>query len=279
MRSYWIGLMLMILIVACSPLSLMPGSTPLQTLEPVSAQDVVNKMAGLCCEDDWWIILSEAESKAYEARRNGEELDSGVAFLEILDAAGDKFDINEYFQALSHLTLEDGYVLDYVYFAPGGGDGAPYLYAIQKNEPKFENYSEYENAGVDNYLSHILVDGTAEGFYELAVLSVMGEQFYLGWHFAYNDWEVVSSHEKVDAIIELMKERKSPLTDEQVEAVSKLDVAPRVKFEGDKVRVWILLFTKYGGFYERKFTIKRDFPHLMNEEDNQLVPYISGDVY
>jgi hypothetical protein len=107
----------------------------------------------------------------------------------------------------------------------------------------------------------------------------MGEQFYLGWHFAYDDWEVVSSQERLDEIIELMNEGKSPLTDEQVEAVLKLDVTPRVKFEGDKVRVWILLFTKYGGFYEREFTIKRDFPHLMNEEDNQLISYNSGDVY
>ncbi len=279
MRCFWIGLILMIMSVACSPISSLPGSTTLQTLEPISAQDVVDKTAGLCCENDWWIKLSEAEAKAYEGSTNGEELDPGVVFLELLDAAGDKFDVNEYFQALSHLTLEDGFVLDYVYFAPGGGDGAPYVYARQKIETRFANYSEYEKASIDDYLSHILVDGTAEGFYELAVLSVMGEQFYLGWHFAYNDWEVVSSQERLDAIIELMKVNKSSMTDDQFEAILNLDVTPRVEFEGDNVQVWILLFTKHGGFYQRKFTIKRDFPHIMNEEDNLLIEYNSGDVY
>ena len=107
----------------------------------------------------------------------------------------------------------------------------------------------------------------------------MGEQFFLAWLFAYNDWEVVSSLERLDAIIQLMDEKKSPFTEAQVETILKLDFTPRIKFDGDKVSVWILLFTEYGGFYERKFTIKRDFPHLMEEDDNQLVRYNSGNVY
>jgi len=279
MRRFLIGMMLMCFTVSCRPLSLLPGSTPQQTLEPASSQEVINEIAALCCSDGWWNFLWEAESKADETRDNGEETDAGVVYLEILEAEGDRFDVNDYFSVLTHLKIEDGYTLDYVYFAPGGGDGAPYVYAIPTNVPKFANYSEYEEAGVDNYLNHILVDGTAEGFYELAVLSVMGEQFYLAWHFAYNDWGVVSSEEKLDEIILMMEERSSPFTDEEVEAVLKLDVTPRVKFSGNNVQVWLLLFTKYGGFYERKFTFKREFPHLMTEEDNLLVPYHCGDVY
>ena len=108
MRSFSIFMIFVTLMVACSPLSEISGLTSSQILEPRYAQEVVNKMARLCCEDDWWFYLSEAESKAYEARRNGEELDSGAAFLEILNAKGIKFDINEYFRALSHLTLEYG---------------------------------------------------------------------------------------------------------------------------------------------------------------------------
>ena len=113
----------------------------------------------------------------------------------------------------------------------------------------------------------------------MAVLSVMGEQFYLAWHFAYNDWEVVSSSERLDEIIKAMEEKKSPFTKEQEEAVLQLDGTPRIEFGGNKVRVWLLMFTEYGGFYERKFTINRDFPHLMDEHDRQLVPYDSGNVY
>jgi hypothetical protein len=273
MRSFWIVLMLLSMLVACSPLSPMPGSTPLPTHE------VVNKMGALCCEDGWWNHLSEAEYKADEARRNGEEFDIGAGFLESLDAVGKRFYVHEYFTVLTHLALEDGYVLDYVYFAPGGGDGAPYLYARPEGVPTFANYSEYEVARVENYLSHIQVDGTAEGYYELAVLNIMGGQFYLAWHFGYNDWEVVSSQERLEAIVELLNEEYRPLTEEQVEAALQLDVTPRVKFERNKVRVQILVFTKWGGFYERVYTIDRNFPHRMIEDDFQLIPYNCGVVF
>jgi len=242
-------------------------------------QVVVDKMRALCCEDGWWQRLSEAGYKADEATRNGEELDAGAVFLESLDAAGEKFDANQYFTVLTHLSPEDGYVLDYVYFAPGGGDGAPYLYARPEGEPAFANYSAYKKAGVENYLSHIQVDGTAEGYYELALLSIMGGQFYLGWHFGYNDWEVVGSRERVEVIIELMNENHIPLTEEQVEAALQLDVTPRVKIGGGKVRVWILVFTKWGGFYERVYTINRDFPHQIIKDETQLVPYECGVMY
>jgi len=273
MRSFRIVLIPLVMLIACSPLSLIPGSAPLP-----DTQDAVNKMRALCCEDGWWKHLSEAEYKSDEAKRNGEELDAGAVFLESLDAAGERFDVNEYFTVLTHLSLEDGYVLDYVYFAPGGGDGAPYLYARPEGKPAFANYSEYEKAGVENYLNHIQVDGTAEGYYELAVLSIMGGQFYLSRIFTHNDWEVVSSRERLDEIIKLINEEYTPLTEEQVEAALQLDVTPRVRIAGDKARVWVLVFTKWGGFYERVYTIDRDFPHQMIDKEIELVPYNCRDV-
>jgi len=219
------------------------------------------------------------QKKKYgDVKSTGEEFDIGAEFLESLETAGERFDANEYFTVLTHLALEDGYVLDYVYFAPGG-DGLPRLYAKGKDEPTFANYSEYEEARVENYLRHIQVDGTAEGYYELAVLSIMGEQFYLSWHAEYNDWEVVSSRERLAAIIEWVNEKYPPLTEEQVESALQLDVTPRVKFEGDKVRVRILVFTKWGGFYERIYTIDRNFPHHMIDDDIQLIPYNCGIVF
>jgi hypothetical protein len=106
-------------------------STPILTPAPrlsdgkllTDTQEVVNNIRALCCEDGWWDHLSDAEYKYREAGSNGEEIDIGAAFLESLEAAGERFDTNEYFTALTHLALEDGYVLDYVYFAPGGEGG------------------------------------------------------------------------------------------------------------------------------------------------------------
>jgi hypothetical protein len=296
MRNLWFLLMLLVMLIACSPLSRVPDPTPLPTQEPTStpihtpaprlidgimltdSQEVVDKMKALCCKDGWWEHLSDAEHKSNEVKNNGGELDIGTAFLESLEASGERFEANEYFTVLTHLALEDGYVLDYVYYAPGSF-GAPYLYAQREGEPALGNYSEYQETNVENFLNHIQVDGTAEGYYELAVMSIMGAQFYLSWHAEYNDWEVVSSRERQEAIIEFLNEKYHPLTEEQVESILQLDVTPRLKFEGDKVRVQILIFTKWGGFYEREYTIDRDFPHQMIYEDIELVPYNCGIVF
>jgi hypothetical protein len=244
-------------------------------IKMADTQQVVDRMRALCCEDGWWDHLSAAEHQYNQANSNGEQFDTGAAFLESLEAAGERFDPNEYFTVLGHLAPEHGRVLDYVYFAPGG-DGLPKVYARQEGERPFATYSEYKNAEVEEYLSFIQVDGTAEGFFELALLSIMGEQFYLSWHAEYNDWEVVSSQERLEAIIEWLNEEYHPLTEEQVEDIKRLEVAPRVEFEADKVRVRTLVFTKWGGFYERIFTIDRDFPHQVIEEDIELVPYNCG---
>ena len=300
MKRYWNVLMLLVILIGCSPLSLIPAETPLPTLETTSSltptltptpvvnlddsivltdpQTVVIKMRSLCCEDGWWNYVVEAENKYDEAKRNGEEFDTGAAFLESLEVAGVKFDANEYFKVLTHLAPEDGYVLDYVYYAPGGF-GAPYLYARREGESKIENYSEYKEDGFEKYLDHIKVDGSAQGYYELAVLDIIGVQFYLYWHAGYYDWEVVSSRERLEEIIESLNERYHPLTEEQVESIMQLDVTPRVKFKGNKVRVRVLVFTKWGGFFERVYTIDRKFPHHMIDKEIQLIPYNCGVVF
>jgi hypothetical protein len=87
---------------------------------------------------------------------------------------------------------------------------------------------------------------------------------------------VVSSRERLEEIIDWLNEEYRPLTEEQVEAALQLDVTPRVVIKGNKVRVQVLVFTKWGGFYNRIYTIDRNFPHKMIENDIQLVPYNCG---
>jgi len=293
LNKYGITLLLLVILTGCRLFSHIPESTPPPTQKPISTslptpapdlsdgieltdtQEVVNEVRGLCCEDGWWDYLFAAENQNREAKSNGEDFDPGAEFLESLEAVGERFDANKYFTVLTHLEPEDGYVLDYVYFAPGG-DGLPYLYARQEGEQPFATYSEYEEAGFEDYLGHVQVDDTAEGFFEFAVLSIMGQQFYLSWHAEYNDREVVSSRERLEVIIDMLNEEYAPLTEEQVEAVMNLDVTPITKFEGEKVLLRILVFTKWGGFYERIFTIDRNFPHQIIHEDIQLVPYNCG---
>jgi len=272
--------MLLMMQLSCS--RLLPNQELTTTATPMGGeiiltdtQEVVDNVRALCCEDGWWEHLSDAEYQYSEANDNGEEIDIGAAFLEILEASGKRFDVNKYFNVLTHLAPEDGYLMDYVYFAPGG-DGFPQIYTRPESEPSFENYSEYQEYGIEDYLGHIQTDGTAEGFFELAVLNILGEQFYLAWHAEYNDWDVIIRQEKMETIIELMDQKYIPLTKEQEKAALKLDLASRVNFVGDKVQVRILVFTKWGGFYERLYTINQDFPHQFIFEDIELIPYNCG---
>lgn len=296
MRNIGVVLTFLFLLIACNLLTPVPEPTPPpsggQEATPTriqspdlsgtttlsGTQEVVDGMKALCFQEDWWGYLSEAESQVRQAKDEGQEIDIGATFLENLEAAGVKFDPNRYFTVLTHLAPEEGYLLDYVYFGPGG-DGFPWLYARRESDPPFADHSAYEAAGSEGYQSHIRVDGTPEGYFELALLRIMGEQFYLAWHGGYNDWEVVGSQERVDEIIELMNEKYAPLTKEQERSVSKLDLAPRVTFKRDKVQVQVVVFTKWGGFFKRVYTINKDFPHHMTEKRTELVPYNCGKMF
>jgi hypothetical protein len=121
------------------------------------------------------------------------------------------------------------------------------------------------------------VDGTAEGYFELVVLSIVANQFYLYWHALYNDKKVVCDREAVEAVIEELSTNMS--TEVKREALG-LDFEPRVEFEDEVVRVRVVTFTKWGGFFQEEYTISRSFPHLILEhEEEQLVPYNCGVVF
>jgi hypothetical protein len=270
MRNLRLVLILLLLLTGCRLFS--------EDILLTDTQQVVEKMSVLCCAEGWQTHLSEAENKSREAKGNGEDIDAGAAFLESLEAAGERFDVNQYFEVLTHLSPEDGYVLDYVYFAPGG-DGFPYLYTRRASEPELATYSAFKDTDPENYLDHIQADGTPEGYFELALLSISSHQFYLSWHANYDDKGVVSSRGRLEEITAMLNEKYRPLTEEQAADILRLDVTPRVNILGNKVRVRLLFFTKWGGFYERVFTIDRDYPHRMREKDIELVPYNCGKMF
>ena len=90
--------LLLLLLLASSPVFLTLSSTPLPTSQLIStpiltseprlsdgivltdSQAVVDKIRVLCCENGWWDHLSEAEHKYREAKSNGEGFDTGAFF-------------------------------------------------------------------------------------------------------------------------------------------------------------------------------------------------------
>ncbi len=91
-----------------------------------------------------------------------------------------KADVNRYFKVLEHLSMESGYTLDYVQFLDSWG-AKPLIYARQSNKPSYKSYSDYtesvnnvgneeyfwqELANTYDYLEHVRIDGTADGFFQ-----------------------------------------------------------------------------------------------------------------
>ena len=56
-------------------------------------------------------------------------------------ADGD-FDVNSFLSVLDHLSLEEGYALDFVYFSDDLG-GKPLVYARESDQPPFAAYTEF----------------------------------------------------------------------------------------------------------------------------------------
>jgi len=197
------------------------------------------------------------------------------------------FDVNLYFTVLDRLSMEPGYVLDYVYDYAGIG-GAPVLYARPIDRPAYQRYREYiivENANQpaereDFYMNHILADGTPEGFFQLALLLIQGEQFYQFWHALYNDDAIVCDLEDARACIPDVGgwTGRDELTVEEILAeVGELDLAPVVSMSRDQVKVEVVVFTDWGGFIKRSIVMEKEFPHLILEERSEvLVPYNGG---
>jgi len=190
------------------------------------------------------------------------------------------FDVNAYFDVLDHLTVEEGYFLDYVYQVDFMG-GYPVLYVLPEGETPFATIADYGRAVGDgeepDYLDRIMTNDTAEGYVQLVVLDVMAEQFYLHWHAGYNDSRIICDEETLDTLLTSDNDFGQPLPEDVQTQARDLDVAPTVTLDDNTAQVRVLLFTKWGGFYEVWFTISRDYPRAVYDwESEALVPYDCG---
>jgi hypothetical protein len=186
---------------------------------------------------------------------------------------GGEFDVSAYFSVLTHLSVEQGYTLDYVYYY-GGLGGEPILYVRQMDQTPYAAYSEYIESFEatsrlgpwdvqSEYLDHVQVDGTPEGFFELIVLRTMGRQFYQYWHAGYNDSTIVCDRRALEGI---------PFV---VRTMARLvRIEPKIDIQEETVLVRIVTLTKWGGLIQKSYTIRRSFPHtIVDEQSRTLIPY------
>jgi hypothetical protein len=185
------------------------------------------------------------------------------------------FDPNQYFTAFTHLSMEQGYVLDYNYQYDGMG-GWPYLFA------RLEGNDTVEAGEALPYLEHVQTDGSEMGYYELAAFDMMAGQFYLFWHANYNDTVIVPDNATREAILTSVTsgDMGYAMEEDSVREARAIDITPQVTINGDTVTVRFVTFSNFTGFTERIYTIAKEFPHIiMNEESKVLVEYNWGIVF
>ncbi len=265
-RHRLVGLSVVALLsVACG---LLPTPVPTSTPTPIPTPTPPPSAAWQAVVDDFARLNGSQDLPAHLMQENPEK-------------TGGEFDVNEYFSVLDHLSMEPGYVLDYVYVYDGMG-GYPILYARPEDQPPYTTHTEYaaalEAGDVEQgYLSHIQVDGTEEGFFQFVLLRVMGGQFYLFWHAGYCDDTVVYSQERIEAILSTPDDFGNPFSRQQKKAARAIDPAPIVEMEEDAVVVEVVVFSMWGGFSRETYTISRSFPHTILDSNHEvLVEYDCG---
>ncbi len=192
---------------------------------------------------------------------------------------GGEFDVMQYFSILDHLSMQPGYVLDYVYHYDGMG-GYPVLYARPAGQVPYATEADMIAGGASkNYLDYVQTDDTPESYFQFVVLAMMGGQFYLFWHANYNDLQIVCDKAAVTGIVSSLNGdfgyRISLVS--RVRALLLKDIGPSVKIGEQTVEVRFVTFTLWGGFYEETYTLSRSMPHtIQGVQKKNLVPYECG---
>lgn len=173
-----------------------------------------------------------------------------------------KFSVDDYFKRLPHITVEEPWKLGFIYCRDQEG-AAPILLAY-RSEDEYKSLAtsitrEYRSSRVytnEYYWPHIKLDGTGDSYFEYLVLSLLGSQFSLYWQANYNDFEIVCTRPAIEAIVKVTK------PDARFIKESKLiDPTPSFLIEEEQAIVRVVVFTKWGGFIERRYYINRQFPH------------------
>lgn len=193
---------------------------------------------------------------------------------------GSEFDVNQYFSVLTHLSMQEGYVFDYVYQNDGMG-GYPLLYVRPVDEAPYASITDIpENTELPDYHEFLVVDDTEQGYFEYVILDIMARQFYLFWHANYNDTEIVCNRQEVNDIVERVSSGDFGYAmdlGEQTKARAMKNIEPVVNLKGDVATVEFITFTKWGGFYRETYTISRSVPHIILDVKQQnVVPYDCG---
>ena len=194
---------------------------------------------------------------------------------------GDEFDVGQYFDVLTHLSMQEGYALDYIYQMDGLG-GYPLLYARPVNQVPYASIADIpEESEWSDFQEYLHVDDTERGYFEYVVMNIMANQFYLFWHANYNDSHIVCNRQQVYDIVAQISSGESGYAvldaAQREKARTLMNIVPVVHLTEDTAVVEVVTFTKWGGFNRQTYTISRESPHqILDIKQENILPYDCG---
>ena len=193
--------------------------------------------------------------------------------------SGGEFDANDYFKVLTHLSMQAGYSLDYVYSVDFLGS-LPLLYARPVDQTAYASMADLpEGMKLGDYKEHLMIEDVEQGYFEYVVMDMLAGQFYLVWHANYGDTEIVCDRDAAKAIVEAINSgdfgyKLDAKQQAQVRAMTNIE--PAVRLTDESAILEVVTFTKWGGFFRRTYTISRSFPHTVEMIEENLVEYNCG---
>jgi hypothetical protein len=165
-----------------------------------------------------------------------------------------------------------------------------YLAEIMEEEP-LEDFSipeEYYKTLYYGYISQVITDGTEDGYFQFALLRVIGSQFYLQWHSNYQDKVVICGQVGLEEVLSNLDWWITGIPEEGfldeirgvLEQARVLELNPTVEIKDDVVVVSFAYFRKWGGVKRMTITMSKEAPHeIISMETETLIEYQIGIVY
>ncbi len=220
------------------------------------------------CFDRWCARLGRPLSLSERCKLpNSPDFREFVAEEHRQNPPADRFFLDEPFQVLKHVSLPPDHRLESRFEdMPGGGHAE-----MVASTP-----------GSDLPLRDALVlDGTPESFGEAHVLLFEASQFYLFWHSNYGARFPVYDLRDFLETFHFCSDTGGivfdRLTENERQVLLRTDFAPRLTRIGDAFEIRCVVFSPFGGFYERKLVLANKNPGVdIKETREALVDYNCG---
>lgn len=198
-------------------------------------------------------------------------------------------DLNEYLKLFNYLSIDEGYVLDYLYSFDGRG-GQPFPYTRKESQTPIDDLTDYliqfDQPNIDMllgqspkpgdmrpWLSHIKFEPINMGYVQFALFCLKAHKFYLYWHSLYNDITQILTRKGLERYFRENKEKIKTLSPKDILEINYQPVLDQVDKIG-KIR-FLAFDTDGGSLYWQYVTVA--WPNIFIDESTELI--IRGEKY